>query len=189
MARRRFVFDSPSRVAVGTVGQPGQRAFFLQARQGRAVLSVALEKVQVALLAERMGTLLEEVGRRGLATIPDVPGERARDTAPLDEPVVGIFRVGTLALAWDADASGVLIEARAETPEGEDDASEAFADNDASTEGPDLLRLRISPDMAVGFIERAQRVLAAGRPPCPLCGLPLNPEGHICPRGNGSRLN
>ena len=190
MPPRRFVFDDPSRFTVGTVGEPGNRSFYLQARQGRAVLSVALEKVQVALLADRMGTLLDEVNRRGLAELPELPPPDERDTAPLDEPVVGIFRVGTLALAWDADQSGVLVEARAETDDDDvdEEAMRAFTD-DGGDDGPDLIRLRISPRMAAAFIERARRVVAAGRPPCPLCGLPLNPEGHVCPRGNGTLLN
>ena len=105
---------------------------------------------------------------------------------------MGIFRVGTMTLAWDAGSGDVLIEARAESEEDADadetDDPEPFADDD-DTEGPDVLRVHISPAMALTFIERARRVVAAGRPPCPLCGLPLNPEGHICPRRNGTLLN
>lgn len=190
MPRRRFVFESPTRFAAGTVGEPGNRVFFLQAHQGRAVLSVSLEKVQVSLLAERLGVLLEEVRRRGV-DVPTRLAESALDTAPLEDPVVGIFRVGTLTLAWDPESGEILVEARAVTDDDEETQeadAEPFVDDDAE-EGPDVLRVHISPAMAVTFIERARRVVAAGRPPCPLCGLPLNREGHICPRRNGTLLN
>ena len=195
MPRRRFVFESPSRFVPGTVGEPGNRAFYLQAKQGRAVLSVALEKVQVSLLADRLGVLLQEIARRGGASISTEPAAVERDTLPLDEPVVGIFRVGVMTLGWDATSGDVLIEARAETGDEPDadepDAAEDFEPftDEEGDEGPDILRVQISPAMALTFIERARRVVAAGRPPCPLCGLPLNPGGHICPRRNGTLLN
>lgn len=183
MPRQIHVFDPPDRFVAGTVGQPGQRTFFLQATGGGRVVSVALEKVQVSVLAERLGELLDEVRRRG-GDVPGAPAPGSDDVAPLDQPIFEEFRVGTLALAWDSDAERVVVEARAVT-EGEDDA-EPMEDDDAE-DGPDLLRVRVTAAYARAFVKRAQRVVAAGRPPCPFCGLPLDPEGHICPRQNGHR--
>jgi uncharacterized repeat protein (TIGR03847 family) len=151
--RQLFVFDPPERFVAGTVGQPGDRTFYLQASGGGRLVSVALEKVQVAILAERLEELLEEVRRRGAGDVPTVAPKELEDTAPLDSPVDEEFRVGSMGLAWDGEDEKVVIEALAQQ----------------DTEDED------------------ERVVAAGRPPCPLCGLPLDPEGHICPRQNGHR--
>jgi uncharacterized repeat protein (TIGR03847 family) len=178
MPRQVFVFENPERFVAGTVGQPGERTFFLQARDGGRLLSVAMEKGQIAALAERVGTLLDEV-RRGGAEVTE-PSPTPEDVAPLDTPVEEEFRVGTLALGWDAEDHLVVLEAQAisESP------AEPMSDE---PEGPDVLRVRLTPQAARAFAARAMRVVAAGRPPCPLCGLPLDSSGHICPRQNGHR--
>jgi uncharacterized repeat protein (TIGR03847 family) len=184
VARTVFSFDPPERFVAGTVGQPGDRTFYLQASGGGRSVSVALEKTQVAVLAERLEELLEEVRRRGAAEVPVAAPTELEDTAPLDAPVEEEFRVGTMGLAWDGEAGLVVVEALAQ-PESEADAEvEPLSDDET---GPDALRVRLTAEMARAFIVRAQRVVAAGRPPCPLCSLPLDPEGHICPRQNGHR--
>ena len=187
MPRQIFFFDPPDRFVAGTVGQPGERTFFLQASGSAGVISVALEKVQVAALAERLEELLDEARRRG-GEVPTVAPHELEDVAPLDQPIVEEFRVGTLALAWDGEEDRVVIEAMAvtEAVTGEDDeADQAVLSDDDN--GPDVLRVRLNPAAAKAFAKRAARVVAAGRPPCPFCGQPLDPEGHICPRQNGHR--
>jgi uncharacterized repeat protein (TIGR03847 family) len=194
MPRRRYIFDPPDRFVAGAIGEPGDRAFFLQAREGRRVVSVALEKVQVAVLAERLGALLEELGRRGVAEVessePDPVAGQADagdDVGALDEPLNEAFRAGSLTLGWDGGAGRVLVEARAQDEDGE--AIDPDEDDDEDEDGPDLLRVRMTAAAARGFVARAARVVAAGRPPCPLCGAPLDPLGHICPRRNGHYVN
>jgi uncharacterized repeat protein (TIGR03847 family) len=189
MPRRRYLFDPPERFVAGTVGEPGDRTFFLQARDGARVVSVVLEKVQVAVLADRLGELLSELERRGIEPSGDVSEAPTGDTdvAPLDEPLNEAFRAGSLTLGWDGDAERVLVEARATDEDGE--AIDPDEDDDDDDEGPDLLRVRMTADAARSFVARAERVVAAGRPPCPLCGQPLDPQGHICPRRNGHFLN
>jgi uncharacterized repeat protein (TIGR03847 family) len=167
-----FLFDPPERFVAGTVGQPGQRTFFLQATQGERVTSVALEKTQVQVLAERLGDLLDEVRRRG-GDAPAEPPPELEDVAPLDQPILEEFRAGKLAIAWEGEDGMVLVEAHAISETGDDD------------EETDILRVRISPAVARAFVKRALRVVSAGRPPCPLCGNPLDPDGHVCPRLNG----
>jgi uncharacterized repeat protein (TIGR03847 family) len=187
MSRRLFLFDLPERFATGTVGEPGQRTFFLQARDGGRIVSVALEKTQVAVLAERLGRLLIELDQLGIAGDPPTP--IAQDESPLDEPLNEAFRATTLTLGWDAEAGKVLIEARAPT-EAEEAGEEAELEiDDADDDGPDLMRVRLSTAAARTFVERAYRVIRAGRPPCPLCGAPLEATGHICPRRNGHYVN
>lgn len=197
MARRRFIFDPPERFIAGTIGEPGDRTFFLQARDGVRVVSVALEKVQVSVLAERLGELLNELDRRGIEEAApsdtasdrgsDLGSDMAADTEPLDEPLNEAFRAGSLTLGWDVAAERVLVEARAQDEDGE--AIDPDDDDDEDEDGPDLLRVRLTADAARSFVARAVRVVASGRPPCPLCGAPLDPTGHICPRRNGHYVN
>ena len=183
MPRQLFLFDPPDRFVAGTVGQPGDRTFYLQASGGGRTVSVALEKVQVQVLADRLGQLLEEVRRRGVGEVPTVVPRELEDTAPLDAPVEEEFRVSTMGLAWDGEDDRVVVEALAPS---DDEEAEVEPLSDAE-EGPDALRVRITAEAARAFIKRAERVVAAGRPPSPLCALPLDPEGHVCPRQNGHR--
>jgi uncharacterized repeat protein (TIGR03847 family) len=186
MPRRLYLFDLPDRFVAGTVGEPGSRTFFLQARDGSRLVSVVLEKVQVAVLADRLNDLLEELERRGVAEPAPAP---PADAEPLDEPVVEAFRAGTLTLGWDGDSERVLVEAREQSEEDEEiEAGEVEVEDDPP-DGPDLFRVRLSPPAARAFVERAVRVVGSGRPPCPLCGQPLDPQGHICARRNGHYVN
>lgn len=179
MPRRIHVFRSPERFLAGTIGQPGEREFFLQVIDGRRVLSVACEKQQVAVLADRLGSLITEVARRFGAEA----AESAEDGADpsLHTPLDAEFRVGTMGLAWDGEGSQVIVELLALS---EEDLGEDIVLEDRE-DGPDALRVFMTLTEARDFATQAQRVVAAGRPPCPLCGNPLDAEGHICPRLNG----
>ncbi|WP_329562721.1 DUF3090 domain-containing protein [Kitasatospora sp. NBC_01266] len=188
MPRQVFFYDQPERFVAGTVGQPGSRAFFLQASARGRITSVLLEKTQVAALAERVEEVLDEALRRsgGQAPIPAMAPTELVDTAPLDLPLEQEFRVGTMALAWDSSEGYLVVEAQAVIEEAEEDeetaAELAFEDDE---NGPDMLRVRLSGAMARVFAKRALDLVAAGRKPCPFCNLPLDPEGHLCPRQNG----
>ncbi|AXB42641.1 DUF3090 domain-containing protein [Amycolatopsis albispora] len=183
MARVIHVFRQPDRFVAGTVGEPGDRTFYLQASEDVRTISVTIEKQQVAVLAERLGSLLDEVATRFGAEIPAETPDELVDSEPLSVPVEEEFRVGTMGLGWDAESSAVVIELLAVT-EGEVDETVVLDDTE---EGPDAVRVFLSPVAARAFAERADRVVNAGRKPCPLCGEPLDPEGHICPRQNGYR--
>ncbi|MFH9014338.1 DUF3090 domain-containing protein [Streptomyces sp. NPDC017943] len=193
MSRQVFLYDHPERFVAGTVGLPGRRSFFLQASAGTRVTSVALEKTQVAALAERMEELLDEVVRRsgGSASVPAVAPSEITDTAPLDTPIEEEFRVGTMALAWDGDEQLMIVEAQAlveldaESEEDLAEAEERLLQDEEN--GPPMLRVRLTGAQARAFAKRALDVVNEGRPPCPLCSLPLDPEGHVCPRQNGYR--
>ena len=196
MTHQVHAFEPPERFVAGTVGEPGDRTFFLQARGGGRVISVALEKVQVSLLAEKLEELLTEASRRFGVDLPEKPVLSFNDNDPLDTPVDEEFRVGTLGLAFDVDTTTVVIEA-IEAGEGDaevdlgvdDDEDDTPVDDDDDDDEPDddldRLRVRLTPEATRAFIDRARRVVAAGRPPCPLCGQPLDPAGHLCPRHNG----
>jgi uncharacterized repeat protein (TIGR03847 family) len=179
-----YAYDPPDRFVAGTVGQPGQRTFYLQAQASGRITSVALEKGQVSQLAERLDELLDEVLRRtgGSASIPAMAPDALTDDAPLEQPLMEDFRVGAIALAWDGDSERVIIEAQELSDEPIEPLTEELPED-----GPAILRVTITAAAARAFAKRALALVTAGRPPCPLCGLPLDESGHVCPRQNGHR--
>lgn len=211
MPRRVYSFDPPDRFVAGAIGQPGQRIFFLQATKGSQMVSVALEKQQVAVLAERLGTLLIALRQSGL----EIGQERSLGTSELSQPIVEEFRVGTLTLAWDAENERVIIEAREMSDDDELDSDaedldeqpvgtadelaaeqrttdalrtaierliEPDGDDDAEL---DVVHVALEPEAALEFATAAIAVVQAGRLACPMCGEPLEPTGHFCTRRNG----
>ena len=179
MPRVIHVFRQPQRFVAGTVGEPGDRSFYLQAVEEARTVSVLLEKQQVSVLADRISALLQEVARRFGAELTEDDG--STDLDPLAVPLEEEFRVGTMGLGWDAESRSIVIELLAVTEE-EVDESVVLDDTE---EGPDALRVFLSPPQARAFADRAERVVSAGRPPCPLCAEPLDPSGHVCVRLNG----
>ncbi len=179
MSRVIHVFRQPERFVAGTVGEPGDRSFYLQAVEEARTVSVLLEKQQVSVLAERIEALLQEVVRRFGTDEPAAPSRT--DLDPLVVPLEEEFRVGTMGLGWDSDSKSVVIELLAVSEE-EVDESVVLDDTE---EGPDALRVFLSPLQAKAFADRAEKVVGAGRPPCPLCAEPLDPNGHVCIRLNG----
>jgi uncharacterized repeat protein (TIGR03847 family) len=181
-------FDPPERFVAGTVGPPGQRTFFLQARSGTRVTSVALEKQQVAVLAERIDELLDELLRAevGAATIPAVSPVALEDNAPLEQPIVEEFRAGTMTLAWDATDERVVVEVFPFTEESVVEPGTPEEEIE-EPEPAEILVVRMPAGAARAFSKRATAVVGAGRPACPFCGGPVDPAGHLCPRANGFR--
>jgi uncharacterized repeat protein (TIGR03847 family) len=183
MARQVFLYENPERFISGTVGTPGERTFYLQVKKGNLVTSVALEKTQVSLLCERMDALIDQLMDKDGSSemfIPENFDQNTIDLLPLESPVNEEFRVGTITIGYNATKELITIEAH------EDSQGSDVPDLESNqTSGPDLLRIRISLQFARNFCERGRRLVAAGRPPCPFCQLPLDPKGHICPRANG----
>ena len=172
-----FEFERPQRFVAGTVGPPGQRTFFLQARDASRLVTVSCEKEQLSVLADRIGALLDEYAA-------DTTNESAAtlfaDNDPLDTPVEDEFRVNTISLGWDPQREAVLLEA--------DHEPDADGEEPAVTTGEeDSIRVVLAPAQARAFAQRTKALLAAGRPPCPFCGGPLDAGGHVCPRANGYR--
>ncbi len=139
--------------------------FYVQAREGDQVVSLRLEKTQVLALAQHLSGMLGD--------LPPTAADKA--TVGLTEPVIAEWVVGSIGVAYDEERDRIIVVA--EELAGEDDPD------------PDIgsARIALTRALAVRFIERAREVVSAGRPPCQLCGLPKDPEGHICPRSNGHR--
>jgi uncharacterized repeat protein (TIGR03847 family) len=176
-------FDPPERFVAGTVGPPGQRTFFLQASAGSRLTSVSLEKQQVSTLADRLAALLDDYADlRGA----DAVDEAVEDLAPLATPIEDEFRVGTMSLGWDAERNVVILECHdAQDAVEVDDEGEPTVEPEHPGESETILRVVIEPVQARAFARRCVKLVTAGRPPCPFCGGPLDPTGHVCPRANG----
>ncbi|GAB3867201.1 DUF3090 domain-containing protein [Nocardioides maradonensis] len=169
-------FDPPERFVAGTVGEPGSRTFFLQARDGARLVSIAIEKEQVAALAERVDELLDEVMTETTTrtVVPAVAPVALADDDPLEQPIEEEFRGGTMTLSWDPDDERVVIEV---FPVGQEP--------DENGEASEMLVVRLEPAVARSFVQRTALVVGAGRPDCPFCGQPIDPDGHLCVRANG----
>lgn len=167
--------DPVSRITAAAVGEPGERSFYIQARKDDVVVSLLLEKQQVAMLAMHADQLLERVGAPD-ASDPSVPDPSSLD---LEEPVAPAFRVGQISLGYDEPRDLVLIECEEFVPEDEEEEEPA--------PDPRRARLWLTRAQLFALARRGEREVASGRPVCSMCGEAMDPEGHFCPRSNGHR--
>ena len=158
---------------VGTIGQPGEREFYLQAKFHGGIHSFAIDKGQVSALADRMAMLIGEL------KAADYRFENVI-AVPLEVPLIPEFQIGVIGIVWLGESEQVSLDIQ-EITDGDNDL---VPEDEA---GPALFRLMMSPDIANAFVNQARKVVSAGRAPCPFCGLPINREGHLCPRANGYR--
>lgn len=181
-------FDPVDAISAGAFGRPGARTFVIQARKGAARLSVLVEKEQVALLAAEAGQFLERIEQEDPE--PDAP--TLEDGGPVEEDQP-LFRARLIGLGYDPERRLVLIELR-EAPagddedeldddSGEDDDVLAQLDEDAVTTGR-VARLYATRAQVRAMVAHGVAAVAAGRPRCPLCEFPMDPDGHVCPRWN-----
>lgn len=168
-------FNWPDRVVVGTIGQPGARSFYLQARIGDRLTSIAIEKQQAALVAEMIDEILDQLGQveGNPFSVPASTPVELVDNEPLDE-VAELFRVGSMNLGWDPNMSQVVLESYAL------DESEDGAEEPSEPANGELLRVRMPVGTARAFAKRTHEIVAAGRPICAQCGHPIDPAGHEC---------
>lgn len=172
-------FDWPDRIVVGTVGEPGARSFYLQARAGARIASVALEKEQSALLAAKIEKILDELmGLEGNpASVPAATPIELVDNDPLEQPVEPEFRTGTMSLGWDPSTAQIVIEAYP-LEESDEQVDPVTAE---PVEPAEVLLVRLPVGTARAFAKRTLEVVSSGRPICPLCGTPMDADGHVCP--------
>ncbi|CAH0314989.1 DUF3090 domain-containing protein [Microbacterium sp. Bi128] len=181
MPTRVHEFAWPDRIVVGTIGLPGARTFYLQVRAGTQIVSIALEKQQSALLAEKIDEILDQ-----LITVEGNPFSIPAST-PIElvdndqlEAVQEQFRTGAMSLGWDPTTAQVVIEAYPITDVDADaDDNDESLDEDGANE-PEMLLVRMPVGTARAFAKRTREIVGAGRPTCPLCGYPIDADGHIC---------
>jgi len=186
MSRLVFHHESVDRFIAGTVGAPGEREFFLQVQSLDGFHTVSVEKSQVAALSERLRELIREVRRSKLASLDELALPATRDNAPLEFPIDEEFGVGVIGITWDSDLQRITVEIQAISEQPLQDLL-TDEESDQIEDAPDLLRIRLRINQVRGFCERADALVDAGRQPCPFCGLPINVDGHLCPRANGYR--
>jgi uncharacterized repeat protein (TIGR03847 family) len=161
-----YQFEAPERVTVGTVGPPGQRTFFVQAREGRRLLTLKVEKEQVSQLSDYLVSILDDL----------VGGDIDAASLDLETPIEQDWIVGVIRVApydQEADRVHILFEEFVPEEEGVESAPGASA------------RVSLSPPQVAAFVQRATALVNAGRATCPLCRNPMDPAGHACPRSNG----
>ena len=182
-----FNHEDATRFIVGTVGVPGERAFFIQAVSSSGITTVSVEKSQVVALAQRLRELVTEVRRSKLASLDEIGLPAISDNAELEFPIDEEFQAGVMGIAWDPESQRVSIEIQS-IADGEFTDLISGDDDLADVEDPpDLLRITVRLNQVKGFCNRAEAVINAGRPACPFCGLAVDPIGHLCPRANGYR--
>ncbi|MDA2962774.1 MAG: DUF3090 family protein [Actinomycetota bacterium] len=164
------IFESVDRFIAGTVGAPGERAFFIQVQSSRRLTTVALEKTQVAALAERLEMVLKDLRRGDPTLYRDV---QPVDVAPLSTPIEPEFEVGSISIAWDEVSLKMSIE--------------LFELTTGEQEAENSLKVYLSISLCDSFVKRSKALINAGRLPCPFCSIPIDPQGHLCPRANGYR--
>jgi uncharacterized repeat protein (TIGR03847 family) len=166
------------RFIVSTIGEPGQRQFFLQVKSAAGLNAVTLEKGQVVALTERFKDLIRELRRGKLASATENATPATLDDQPMDLPIESDFTVGVIGISWEAEQVIVNIQAATQ------DDELLIDDLDF---GPDLIVAHLKIHQVKGFCERSKSIINAGRPQCPFCALPVDPLGHLCPRANGYR--
>jgi len=167
----RFEFTTPTRFVAGAVGEPGERAFYLQIRDSSRLFSVAVEKAQVQAMVSRLEVMIAEIRKSNpLMMVEKLP----TDDAPLESPIDSEFQIGAMSLAWDEDSKLICVELF------------ELEDDEEDSEG-EVVAVNISLAMATAFTVRSKAVVNAGRLPCPFCGIPIDPRGHLSPRANGYR--
>jgi uncharacterized repeat protein (TIGR03847 family) len=167
----KYEFTKPERFVSGTVGEPGERAFYLQLRSNSRLFSVAVEKAQVQAISARIEVMVAEIRKANpLMNVEKFP----IDDAPLESPIDAEFQVGAMSLAWDEESKLICVELF------------ELEDDEEDSEG-EVVELNITVAMAAAVATRSKAVVNAGRLPCPFCGIPIDPRGHLCPRANGYR--
>ncbi|MDQ0633728.1 putative repeat protein (TIGR03847 family) [Arthrobacter pascens] len=178
MPTRVHEFAWPDRVVVGTIGLPGARTFYLQVRAGTQIVSIAMEKQQSALLADKIDEILDQLLKveGNPHSVPTSTPIELVDNDQL-EAVQEQFRTGAMSLGWDPTTAQVVMEAY---PIADVDAEDDGSLGEDGAELPEMLLVRMPVGTARAFAKRTREVVGAGRPACPLCGYPLDPDGHVC---------
>jgi uncharacterized repeat protein (TIGR03847 family) len=162
-----FDLQDPDRFTADAIGPPGERVFYLQAVEGTEVVTLRLEKQQVAAMVEYL--------RGVLSDLPTVPEQERPTDLSLVEPAIEEWIVGAMAVAYDQDEDRIVLQAE----------ELVDVDEEGEVEEGSQARFRLTRAQVVAFCDHAEQVVASGRPTCPLCGRPMDADGHVCPRSNG----
>jgi uncharacterized repeat protein (TIGR03847 family) len=175
-------FDFVDVITAGAIGEPGRRTFYIQARAGARTVTIRSEKQQVAAIGKYL--------RRALAHLPVPEGQPPRSVMQLAEPVQEAFVLGAIALEFNRSNDEFVLHLKEFAPLSQDDDEDDLEEDDdddslenASASGS-RARVSMTRAQAMAFCDNADRIVSAGRPDCEYCELPINPDGHFCPRMN-----
>ena len=174
--------DDIDALGTGAVGQPGARAFYIQARTENAQLTVLVEKEQIALLAAEAVAFLDRIAD----DYPELPFDVPQLQTQLREPTVPLFRARLIGLGFDPERELVLLELRERSPDDDERAGEASAGEETEDDDAEgyVARIYATRAQVRAMAARGAEAVSGGRPPCPLCDMPMDPAGHACPRWN-----
>ena len=175
MSAEIIELDDVDGLGAGAVGEPGQRAFYIQARGDSGRLTVLVEKEQVALLAAEAVAFLDKIAD----DYPELPFDIPSTQSVLREPTVPLFRARLIGLGFDPERELVLLELRERAEDDEEEVVEIDEDDDGY-----VARIYATRAQVRAMAARGIEAVAGGRPPCPLCEQPMDPSGHRCPRWN-----
>jgi uncharacterized repeat protein (TIGR03847 family) len=179
MSAEIIELDDVDGLGAGAVGEPGQRAFYIQARTEQTQLTVLVEKEQVALLATEAVAFLDKIAD----DYPELPFDIPSTQSVLREPTVPLFRARLIGLGFDPERELVLIELRERAEDEDEDVDDEAVDPVDDDEGY-VARIYATRAQVRAMAARGVEAVAGGRPPCPLCEQPMDPAGHRCPRWN-----
>ena len=165
-----YEFADVDGFACGTVGPKGRRVFFLQVREGATEASLKMEKQQVAALARFLAEMLGDIGRKHSVSPEPASLATGPEKSAFREPHEPDWVVGTIGAAYEESNRRIILWIEELTESDEDEAASA--------------RIALSPGQVAGFVQQANELVAAGRPPCPYCGAPLNHDDGFCPCWN-----
>lgn len=170
------------RITTGAVGEPGQRTFFIQAREGERLITILVEKEQVELLGTSILEILASVGRETGEGPPS-------DELGLEPPLEPLWRAGRLSIGYAEDRDLMLLELEEQTEDAEADEAEEGGGVELPDDAPEPARVRLwaTREQMLALARHGAEVAARGRPRCRFCGNPMDPQGHMCPAMNGHR--
>jgi uncharacterized repeat protein (TIGR03847 family) len=181
-----FRHNPTSNFIVGTIGEPGNRQFFLQFNSSSGTNTIAIEKEQLIALVERFEELIREIKRKKLSTDNELFATATSLDGELEFPIEEDFRAGIMGITWEPDEERVVLEVQELSDQQEfSDLIQVDTDTSEYEFPPDILQANLRISQIRGFNFLAEKVLSAGRQACPFCGLPINIGGHLCPRANG----
>ena len=190
MPREDIELRPVDHITTDAIGQPGKRVFYIHAWQDQRTVTMILEKLQILSLAEGVEQFLSEV-REKYPDLDEPSADYTEDKMRIQPPVDPLFRIGELGLGYDANADLVVLVAREMTAEeavgdAEDDAADG-AEKDQEAESASVVRLWCTRSQIRALARWGVEIASRGRPICPQCGEPMEPEGHFCPKKNGHK--
>jgi uncharacterized repeat protein (TIGR03847 family) len=174
MADNEIDIHPVTHITTDAIGPPGKRVFYLQGWQNERTITLIIEKVQVQSLAVGVEQFLSEI-REKFPDLEEASAEYSEDTMRIHPPVDPLFRVGEVGLGYDSDNDLVVLVARELLPE------------DTEQEDAQVVRFWCTRSQILALTHWGLEVASQGRPLCPQCGQPIEPEGHFCPKRNGHK--